>query len=189
MLAQVNFGARIFRRQYLKSATGRLLAAYNFSTVAQQTIRITFVDYEGNRATVPALIGQSLLETALAHKIDIAGICGGGGSPLDIRRTEKWVETVYGEGPSCFYCHVKIPTTFSHLLPEQSEDESRGLKHTWDEEYSTTSRLACLITLERNHDGMVVFVPDAPPTDLINCQLFCPVLENTHVAEYLSVLM
>mmetsp|Transcript_4009 Transcript_4009/g.4099 ORF Transcript_4009/g.4099 Transcript_4009/m.4099 type:complete len:163 (-) Transcript_4009:154-642(-) len=149
-------------RQFIKQ-----IARANLSTVTDQTIHLSFVDYEGNRARVPALIGQTVLDAALAHKIDIAGICEGGGTELDIRRTDAWVETVYGEGPSCFTCHVKIPSTFNHLLPEQSQGETEGLNYAWDEEYSNTSRLACLIKLDKRHDGMVIFVPDAPPTDLI----------------------
>ena len=43
----------------------------------------------------------------------------------------------------------------------------KGIKSTWEEEYNTTSRLACMITLEKKHDGLVVFVPDAPPTNII----------------------
>lgn len=47
-------------------------------------------------------------------------------------RTEKWVEQTFGEGPTCFYCHVQIPSSFNHV---------EGLKRTWEEEYNVTSRL------------------------------------------------
>ena len=111
-------------------------------------------------------MGQTLLEAAKINKVDIASACSVV-EPLDERRTEKWVETTYGEGPSCFWCHVQIPSSYNHLLPEQSLDEKQGLSFVWEDEYGTDSRLACMITLEKKHDGMVVFVPDAPPTDLM----------------------
>jgi hypothetical protein len=36
----------------------------------------------------------------------------------------------------------------------------------WGSEKTKTSRLACQITLQQKHDGMVVFVPDPPLTDM-----------------------
>ncbi|KAJ1410579.1 hypothetical protein B484DRAFT_353369 [Ochromonadaceae sp. CCMP2298] len=137
------------------------------STVMEQTIKITFVDREGNRATVPARIGKNLLETAQMHKIDLEGSCNGGGGPFEVQRTEDWLETTYGEGPTCMYCHVQIPSAFHHLLPPLTKNDIRGLKFTWEEEFNATSRLACMIVLERKHDGMLVFVPDAPPVDIL----------------------
>jgi ferredoxin len=99
--------------------------------------------------------------------VDIEGPCRGNAGPIEVKRTAKWTETTFGEGISCFYCHVKIPTTYDHLLPRREAEEPEGLRDTWDEEYSpTTSRLACQITLDQRHDGMVVFVPDAPPMDM-----------------------
>ena len=101
------------------------------------------------------------------HRVDLEGPCGGGGSPMEVRRTENWVETTFGEGPSCFYCHVQIPSSFNAVLPEMSKEERAGLDDTWEDEVSVTSRLACMITLDKRHDGLVVYVPDAPPTNLI----------------------
>lgn len=86
---------------------------------------------------------------------------------MEIQRTENWVETTFGEGPTCFHCHVQIPSKFNHLLPKQLSDEAHGLKEVWGDEVSLSSRLACMIELEKKHDGMIVYVPDAPPVDLI----------------------
>ena len=107
------------------------------------------------------------MEAAHLHKVDLEGPCKGGCPPMDVRRTEKWVETIFGEGPSCFFCHVQISSKYNDILPEQFEEEANGLKEIWEDEYNLTSRLACLITLEKKHDGMVVLVPDAPPTNII----------------------
>ena len=86
---------------------------------------------------------------------------------MEVRRTEKWVETVFGEGPSCFFCHVQISKKYDDILPEQFSLEAEGLKDVWDDDYTTSSRLACMIKLDMRHNGMVVLVPDAPPTDII----------------------
>jgi len=139
----------------------------NLSTVSSQTIHITFVDLEGNRARVPALVGQTLLQVAQRHKVDLEGACDGGGSPIEVKRTENWTEPTFGEGPTCFYCHVQIPKSFHHLLPHQTSEETTGLKDVWEDEAGSTSRLACMITLDKKHDDMVVFIPDSPPTDVI----------------------
>ena len=108
-----------------------------------------------------------MLDVARAAKVDLEGPCNGGGGPTDIQRTNKWNELVFGEGPDCFYCHVQIPSQFHHLLPPTSATEENGLQHVWKEEFNNCSRLACQITLEKKHDGMVVFVPDSPPTNVI----------------------
>ena len=107
-----------------------------------------------------------MLEAALRNNVDIAGLCNGDGGPLEVKRTDKWTETTFGEGISCFYCHVKIPQNFQHLLPDRKIEEPAGLTEVWEEEYSeSTSRLACQITLDKKHEGMVVFVPDMPPIE------------------------
>lgn len=116
---------------------------------------------------MPARVGKTLLEVANLHKVDLEGSCEGGGGPTEVQRTKDWLETTYGEGPTCFYCHVQIPSSFNHLLPAVTAHEVKGLKQVWEDEVNITSRLACMITLEKKHDGLVVFVPDAPPVDII----------------------
>jgi ferredoxin len=73
----------------------------------------------------------------------------------------------YGEGPNCFFCHVQIPTKYNDVLPVTSKYERDGLQDNWEDEVTKNSYLACQITLDKRHDGLVVFVPDAPPTDLV----------------------
>lgn len=113
-----------------------------------------------------ARTGQTLLEAALTHKIDIMHSCQGGGGPAQVHRTDKWLEDTFGEGPTCFACHVKIPSVYAHLLPAEFDDVRQEMENYWGGEISKTSRLACQITLARKHDGMIVFVPDPPLTDM-----------------------
>eukprot|EP00981_Chlorochromonas_danica_P006950 scaffold1507_cov158-Ochromonas_danica.AAC.19 len=121
----------------------------------------------GNRATVSARIGQSLLDACFLHKVDIEGPCGGGGSAVEVHRTPIWTESTFGEGPTCFLCHVQIPSKYNHLLPPMGDHEVAGLEEAWEEEKVKSSRLACQITLDRKHDGMVVYIPDSSPADLV----------------------
>ena len=62
-------------RGYSKAGLGR--GVCRMSTVAENTIKLNFVDVDGNRASVPGRIGQSLLDVALQHGIDLEGACGG----------------------------------------------------------------------------------------------------------------
>jgi len=139
----------------------------SFATVAENTIYLQFVDSDGNRARLPGRVGQTLLQVAELHKVDLAGPCGGGGSPTEVRRSPDWVETTFGEGAACFTCHVQIPSQFHHLLPEETEENKEGLLKAWEEEVNSTSRMACQITLTKGMEGMIVYVPDMPPTDVI----------------------
>jgi len=107
------------------------------------------------------------LEVAKSNDVVIEGSCGGGGAPPAIQRTEDWLEITYGEGVSCFDCHVQIPSKYNSILPPTTPREIEGLIDLWEEDYTTSSRLACLITLDKRHDGMVVLVPDCHPTDLV----------------------
>lgn len=77
------------------------------------------------------------------------------------------METLWGEGPNCFFCHVQIASKYNSILPEFNDYERQGLEDVWDEEFTRNSRLACLIRLDARHDGMVIYVPDAPVSDCI----------------------
>lgn len=124
-------------------------------------MHIHFVDAAGKRAMVPAFVGQTLLDAAYMNKVEIAGSCAGGGSPSETRRTENWVEHIYGEDLGCYWCHVQIPTKFSHLLPETPASQKRELANQSEYMFNErTSTLACQIVLDKRHDGMVVFVPE-----------------------------
>merc|ERR1719487_834234 len=116
----MSFFRASLKASHIVRASCRAPAARGLATVAENTIRITFVDREGNRASVPARVGRTLLETAQMHQVDLEGSCESGGGPTEVHRTENWVETTYGEGPTCFFCHVQIPSAFHHLLPPVS---------------------------------------------------------------------
>jgi len=62
---------------------------------------------------------------------------------------------------------VQIPKQFHHLLPEETAENKEGLSKVWEEEVNSTSRMACQILLTKAMDGMIVYVPDMPPYDVI----------------------
>mmetsp|Transcript_26145 Transcript_26145/g.34354 ORF Transcript_26145/g.34354 Transcript_26145/m.34354 type:complete len:169 (-) Transcript_26145:148-654(-) len=140
--------------------------ARSLATVAENTVNVTFVNHEGSRLTVPALVGQSLFEVARMHKLDMEGPCAGGGHASEVVRSKDWTEPLYGEGPTCAYCHVMVPGQWAEALPGAKASETNCLNSFYeDEDISPTSRLACQITLTKELNGITVFIPDAPPSD------------------------
>lgn len=94
--------------------------------------------------------------------------CGGGGSPQDeLHREGNWFEPKYGEGASCYFCHVIVPKSHYDLLPPKRPDEVEQLaQYPFPEDMTDTSRLACQVVLTKEMDGMVIYIPDGPPSDL-----------------------
>jgi ferredoxin len=92
-------------------------------------VHITFVNYAGERQRLPARVGDSLLDVAVRYGYKyVDGACGGGGSPVDVLHKEgQWFEPKYGEGASCYYCHVIIPKSHYDLLPAKRPDETDQL--------------------------------------------------------------
>ena len=78
-------------------------------------VPLTFVGVNGQRWSVSADVGDTLLQTADKHDIPLFAECGGGGVPRD----------KYGEGPMCRSCHVFIDNAHTQrALPlEQDEDD------------------------------------------------------------------
>jgi len=90
------------------------------------TVRVAF---EGH-GEVEGKVGQSLLEIALAHHIDLDHACGG--------------------VCACSTCHVKI-TAGAEVLSAASEDEEDQLDEARDVDLS--SRLACQARILRPPTG------------------------------------
>ncbi|KAJ8599240.1 hypothetical protein CTAYLR_006212 [Chrysophaeum taylorii] len=135
----------------------------NLSTVAEVTVRVTFIDHEGSRAVVPGRVGMTVAAVAEMHEIDIGPVAVG--MPKFIQRTPTWAEEVFGEGINLGYDHVQIPPAWLHKLPPPSKQEIDMLKHYWDDEVTDSSRLASQITLNKDLDGIQVYIPDGIPTD------------------------
>ena len=135
----------------------------------RRSVNITFVNYAGERTTLPALVGESLLAVAKRHAYKaVDGACGGGGSPaLKLHEEGQWYEPKYGEGAHCSHCHVVIPKTHFAALPPKQADEAAFLdEYPFPEDLTDTSRLACQVTVTKDLEDMLVYVPDGPPSDI-----------------------
>jgi len=99
---------------------------------------ITFISPDGHQQwEVEAPLGVSLMETAIANKMDMEGACEG--------------------NMACATCHVIVdPDWNGKLIPPEEEEEDMldlvfGLRRT--------SRLGCQIVMTAELDGLVVRLP------------------------------
>ncbi|EWM29895.1 2fe-2s iron-sulfur cluster binding domain protein [Nannochloropsis gaditana] len=138
------------------------------ASVKDVTVNVTFINHEGLRITVPGRVGQSLLDVAQMHDIELESGCGGGGAVQQKKHSERWTEDLFGRGPCCHFCHVKIPSPWINTIHDKqpaTEKEHELLEEHWQEEATDNSRLGCQVMLTKNLDGMQVFIPDGPPAD------------------------
>ncbi len=99
--------------------------------------KVTFVSPKGEKTTVEARPGWTVLDIAHENDIDIEGVCGG--------------------GMACSTCHVYVAEKFLDLIPEIGEEEEAILEYAPDRKEN--SRLGCQITLEDDLDGLIVTRP------------------------------
>ncbi|KAI5121599.1 hypothetical protein M0805_009470 [Coniferiporia weirii] len=103
-------------------------------------IKIHFKDSKGALLkTVEANEGDSVLEIAHEHDIDLEGACEG--------------------SVACSTCHVILSPEHYDLLPEPEDDENDMLDMAFG--LTDTSRLGCQVKLKRELDGLVCTLPAA----------------------------
>jgi len=101
--------------------------------------KMTFIERDGNRRTVDAPIGLSVLEIAHRNDVDIEGACEG--------------------SLACSTCHVVIEPEWYELLKDATEDEEDMLDLAFG--LTKTSRLGCQIVMTEELDGLTVRLPQA----------------------------
>ena len=101
--------------------------------------QMTFIERDGNRRTVDAPLGLSVLEVAHKHGVDIEGACEG--------------------SLACSTCHVIVDPAWFPRLAKPTEDEEDMLDLAFGLEQ--TSRLGCQIVITQALDGLVVKLPAA----------------------------
>ena len=99
---------------------------------------MTFIDPDGTRHEVEAPIGDSVLDIAFRHGIDIEGACEG--------------------AMACSTCHVIVDPAWYGKLEAMCEDEEDMLDLALG--LTRTSRLGCQIVITDALDGLVVTLPD-----------------------------
>ncbi len=100
--------------------------------------KITFFDSDGARHDVDGSAGETLLEVARSHEIDIEGACEG--------------------AMACSTCHVIVERKAFKKLRNPEEDEQDMLDLAFGR--TRTSRLACQVTLSEETDKLSVTVPE-----------------------------
>eukprot|EP00903_Cladosiphon_okamuranus_P015890 g14676.t1 len=133
------------------------------SSLQESVVKVTFIDAEGDRETVPALPGQSIFEVADKHEIALDGPCRGKADAAQKRNSESWTEDLFGQGPVCASCHIMINKEYMDKIEPPLEGEISLLERKGDLYSPGASRLACQIKVSKDIDGITVFIPDGPP--------------------------
>ena len=102
--------------------------------------KITFIDHTGNKKTIDADTGGSLMEAS--DKGGVPGIladCGG--------------------AMACATCHVFVDENWYNKLPKKTDDE-QGMIDQYAIKPKQNSRLSCQIQVTEELDGLVVTTPE-----------------------------
>jgi ferredoxin, 2Fe-2S len=100
--------------------------------------KITFVDHAGQKRTVDADVGSTVMEAAIRNSIPgIEAECGG--------------------ACACATCHVYVGDEWKDRVGEPESMEEDMLDFAFD--VRPTSRLSCQIRVRAELDGLVVTTP------------------------------
>eukprot|EP00128_Syssomonas_multiformis_P015874 Colp12_sorted_trinity150504_noHs@26184 len=102
-------------------------------------VKFVFRDHEGDDKVVYAKEGESLLEVAHNHNVDLEGACDG---------------TL-----ACSTCHVILPKDIYSTLAEPEEEELDMLDLAFG--LTDTSRLGCQVLVKKEFENMIVKIPAA----------------------------
>lgn len=101
------------------------------------TVKVTFVDKDGDSETVDAEVGSNFLDIAHDNDIEVEGACGG--------------------EMACSTCHMIFDKTTYGSLPEPEEEEEDMLDLALG--LTETSRLGCQIICTKEMDGITINLP------------------------------
>jgi ferredoxin len=103
-----------------------------------KTIKVTFIEKDGEEVTVDAPTGSSMLEVAHANDVELEGACEG--------------------SLACSTCHVIVEDeSLFERMGEISDDENDMLDTAFG--LTETSRLGCQITASSDLHGMRLRLP------------------------------
>ncbi len=100
-------------------------------------LKVTFVLQNGERREFDVTAGDTLLEIAWRHDLDMEGACEG--------------------SMACSTCHVIVDEQWFDRLSPAGEDEEDMLDLAWG--VAPTSRLGCQIVVTDALDGLIVALP------------------------------
>ena len=101
------------------------------------TLKVNFILRDGKKREFDVDAGQTLLDVARRHNIDIEGACGG--------------------AMACSTCHLIIDKEWYGCLPLPTNDEIDIMELALG--ITRTSRLGCQIRLTEAMDGLTVRLP------------------------------
>lgn len=105
---------------------------------SSNSVLLTFENPDGSQDTVEAKVGQSLLDVAIEHDLDVEGACEG---------------TL-----ACSTCHMIIPRPIFDEIPKPSEEELDLLDIA--SALEDTSRLGCQVKVTPQFNGIKIKLPD-----------------------------
>ena len=132
------------------------------------SVKVTFVDYLGSRVTKQGHVGQTLVDVCRMYDMDLleCDTFHGGGHRFEIIHNEIWTEDVFGESAVSALSHVVVANEWLAKMPPASPAEMRCINELDDDVKTGNSRLGSEIVLTKDLDGLVVNVPDPPPSDI-----------------------
>lgn len=155
------------RRFLFNKQRQQIVASFSSSSTASTTptvhdllINLTIVDPSGARKKIKGIIGKTLYEACELQGVQL-GLASYGGN-WATKRSDTWEEPTFGEGACGGYDHVVLTGKGSdavEMAPHPPEIDM--LRDYWDgNELYEGSRLASQVKINKEMDGMVVFVPD-----------------------------
>jgi len=150
-----------FIRQKVSGLAGRAFSTPSASaapTVFDKLINLTVVDPSGARRKIPALVGTSLYDACEVNEVELGPMTEAG--VAEVVHSERWTEPVFGDGPTSGYDHVVLSGPGVHTATPKTRSEERMIEDYWDfDEIFPESRLASMVKLTADMDGMIIFVP------------------------------
>lgn len=104
---------------------------------SKKTVRLTVVEPDGEEQVVDAKLGNTMLEVAVEHDLDVEGACDG---------------TL-----ACSTCHMIFEPHIYKDLPTKEEEEDDMLDLAVNVE--DTSRLGCQVRVTEAFEGTTIRVP------------------------------
>ncbi|MDT0683056.1 2Fe-2S iron-sulfur cluster-binding protein [Roseicyclus sp. F158] len=103
-------------------------------------VKVTYVSHDGDKTTVDAEEGASVMHTAIANDVEgIVGECGG--------------------AMMCATCHCYVDDAWTAAVGVRHDEEGEMLEGA-SAEVTERSRLSCQIKLTPELDGLVVHLPE-----------------------------
>lgn len=139
LISKTSLTQRIIPTFYTRSFSISLTQYHGHlkTPVPGEELKITFIEKDGNQKTFDVCEGETLLDIAQGHNLDMEGACGG--------------------SCACSTCHVIVDPDYYDAIPEPQDDENDMLDLAYG--LTETSRLGCQVKMNKDIDGIRVALP------------------------------